>query len=190
MSGFRLFMYCLARAALKRGLRGLAGLVPMGDVALDIASDAWEKFRLQKQGADLLAEVEALAQATPEEARRAAAEVVAQTAVDQPPAVRQNLTAYLAQVPAGIRQSLRRLSDPTGRTIPANLTLRRAEDLARFLPDRLPRFKPGERPLLACGSGRRPRRLTERGRDLSPSPIGGSLGRPARGGRSPGGGRT
>ena len=68
-------------------------------------------------------------------------------AADQPPEVRQALTAYLTQVPAAIRRSLRRPSDPTGTTVPATLALSRPEDLMAFLPSRPPRFRPGDRPL-------------------------------------------
>src|SRR5262249_5907756 len=67
-------------------------------------------------------------------------------AAEQPPEVQQALTAYLEQLPAAIRQSLRRPADPSGMTVPATLALKRPEDLLPFLPSRLPRFKPGERP--------------------------------------------
>jgi serine/threonine protein kinase len=50
-------------------------------------------------------------------------------------------------VPAAVRRTLRRPSDPAGRTVPAGLPLRRAEDLIPLLPDRTPRFQPGDRPL-------------------------------------------
>ena len=57
------------------------------------------------------------------------------------------LGTYLTQVPAMVRKSLRRQSDPTGRSVSANLVPRKAEDLLTFLPPKLPRFKPGDRPL-------------------------------------------
>jgi serine/threonine protein kinase len=53
---------------------------------------------------------------------------------------------YLAQAPAMARRSLRRPSDPTGRTVPPGLAPRRAEDLLGILPPRLPHFKAGDRP--------------------------------------------
>ena len=46
-----------------------------------------------------------------------------------------------------MRQSLRRPADPSGKTVPAGLALRRPEDLLPLLPQGLPRFKPGDRPL-------------------------------------------
>src|SRR5205085_5949777 len=45
------------------------------------------------------------------------------------------------------RRSLRPPQDPTGRTVPAALTLHKATDLARFIPDRMPRFRPGDHPV-------------------------------------------
>ena len=42
---------------------------------------------------------------------------------------------------------MRRPSDPTGRTVLPSLSLRRPEDLLALLPQRLPRFKPGDQPL-------------------------------------------
>src|SRR5207248_10356321 len=49
-------------------------------------------------------------------------------------------------IPDTVRQSMRRPADPTGRTVPPGLAMRRPEDLLVALPSRLPRFKPGDRP--------------------------------------------
>ena len=49
--------------------------------------------------------------------------------------------AYLDQVPGHVQASLRRPEDPTGRTIPGGMTLRKAADLERLLPSRMPRFQ-------------------------------------------------
>ena len=80
------------------------------------------------------------------EAPLLAAEVVAEVAADQPEAVRQLVTGYLTMVPAAVRASLRRQSDPSGTTIPPDLVPRSADELIRLLPSRLPHFKPGDRP--------------------------------------------
>lgn len=50
-------------------------------------------------------------------------------------------------VPAAIQRSLRRPDDLSGRTVPSQLRIRGPADLQQFLPDRLPRFKIGDRPL-------------------------------------------
>jgi hypothetical protein len=65
----------------------------------------------------------------------------------QPRQVRRALTAYLDQVSAATRRSLRRPTDTTGTTVPQTLSPGRPEDLLQFLPARPPRLKPGDRPL-------------------------------------------
>jgi serine/threonine protein kinase len=142
---FRLvaFLHCLGKALCKKGLRALAGVVPLGDSLYDIAEATLEDLRRQREDEARAALAEAAA-ASPAEAARAADDVVRQVAADQPEQVRRTLREYLAQVPATVRQSLRRAADPSGRTVPDTLALRRAEDLLPFLPVRLPRFRCGE----------------------------------------------
>src|SRR5205823_751819 len=72
--------------------------------------------------------------------------VVKEIAADQPESVRQTVTNYLTLMPGAIHRSLRRPSDPSGKTVPPQLSLTKADDLIRLLPPRLPRFKPGDRP--------------------------------------------
>jgi hypothetical protein len=50
-------------------------------------------------------------------------------------------------VPGRVQRSLRRPEDPSGRTVPAGLALRRAENLKQLLLERMPRFQPGARPV-------------------------------------------
>jgi len=146
MPGFVHFLRCVGKAAVKHGLRALAGLVPMGGELYDMASDAWADYRGANKDAELRAELQALAQASLVEARQAAEQVTREVAAGQPPEVQVALTSYLSQVPAAVRQSLRRPADPTGTSIPATLALNKPEDLVPFLPARLPRFKPGDCP--------------------------------------------
>ncbi len=44
-------------------------------------------------------------------------------------------------------RSLRRPEDPSGRTVPVGLVLRRAQNLHKLLPERMPRFQPGAKPV-------------------------------------------
>src|SRR5262249_46972815 len=92
-------------------------------------------------------ERESLARDTPSSMRQKADEVAAQVAADQPAEVRQGVANYLAQVPAMLRRSMRRPSDPSGTTLPGNLTVRKGEDLVALLPPRPSRFNAGDRPL-------------------------------------------
>ncbi len=127
----------------------MCSLVPFGEVAFEVARDAFEDYRKDHTEGDLRADLERLAQASQAEVRQAAEAVAAKEAADQPGEVRQGLAAYLNQVPASIRQSLRRPSDPGGTTVSPALSLGKPEDLLQFLPAALPRFKPGDRPLAA-----------------------------------------
>jgi hypothetical protein len=148
MSGVLRLLRCVGKAVVKHGLRALTHLVPLGDVLYDVASDALAEYHQESRDAQLRADLEAVAQAPPAQVRRAAEQVVQEIAAGQAAEVQLNLVSYLRQVPPAVRQSLRRPSDPSGTTVPATLSFRRPADLLPFLPARLPRFKPGDRPLL------------------------------------------
>ena len=62
--------------------------------------------------------------------------------------VRNAFITYLSMVPAKIQRSLRRPEDPSGRTVPGNLQLKCPADLWKFLPDQMPQFNVGDRPLI------------------------------------------
>jgi serine/threonine protein kinase len=79
--------------------------------------------------------------------RRQVSELLDKVATGQPRQVREMMERYLESVPAKIQRTLRRPDDPTGLTVPSNLALRSAADLAKFLPDRFPRYKKGDCPL-------------------------------------------
>lgn len=145
MPGFVHFFRCVANAAVKHGGKAPCGLVPGGEAAYEIAKDSLDQYRKDNAEAQLRAELEQLAQAPQAEVRRAAEEVAAHA----PEEDRLRLGAYLDQLPAAVRQSLRRPSDPGGATVPAGLSLKKPEDLLPFLTAGLPRFEPGDRPLAA-----------------------------------------
>ena len=54
----------------------------------------------------------------------------------------QLVAAYLNQIPASLHRSLRRPTDITGKTVPPDLVLERADDLLQLLPQQLPRLTP------------------------------------------------
>lgn len=138
---------CLAKAVVKHGIKFLCHLAPGGGAVYDFAADVWEDYCRDAREDALRLELEALAQAPADQIDQQVEADVQAVAADQPPEVRQALNAYLTQVPAAIRRSLRRLSDPSGTTVPATVALSRPEDLMAFLPSRPPRFQPGDRPL-------------------------------------------
>jgi serine/threonine protein kinase len=146
MARLRLLFRCIGEAVCANGLKALAGLVPMGGVIYDVAEDACQRLREAQQEDQIHVLVEAAAAASPSEVKAEAEAVAQEVAGDQPEAVRHGLAAYLAGVPAAIRQSLRRPADPAGLSVPITFALKRAEDLLQFLPRRPPRFAPGDRP--------------------------------------------
>src|SRR5262245_51735263 len=126
---------------------GIAGDLVV-EVLPGVAQDVWGWWSKDRTTEQCRAEVEAVVQAGAEEVRQQAAEIVLEIIPDQPLEVRQAVETYLTQVPASIRRSLRRSSDPTGTTVPADLMPRKADDLLRLLPPKLSRFKPGGHPLV------------------------------------------
>ena len=140
----------VGKALVVRGGKFLLNAVSGGVLgeAVEVVQYAWEEWQKETGSEEARqASLQALAQAPIQEVRRHAAEVVQEVAADQPEAVRQNLVNYLTHIPATVRRSLRRASDPSGTTIPAGLVLRKADDLLALLPPRLPRFKEGDFPL-------------------------------------------
>src|SRR5262249_26142075 len=127
---------------LKTGANVLTGGVPVGDICGEI----WETYaRSGKNEAQVRAEVQQLAQGR--DTATQIEQTVRETAGDQPEDIQLALSLYLEQVPGTVRRSLRSSRDPTGRTLPAGLVLHNAADLAHFVPDRMPRFRPGDRPI-------------------------------------------
>jgi serine/threonine protein kinase len=139
------FFKFVARAALNAVGFGVAGDFAV-EVLPDIAQDVWKCWGKEHPEDELRAEVEALAQLPPDDAREQAKEAVEEVGAGQPVAVRAALTAYLTQLPAAIRRSQRSLADPRGRTVPATVRLRQPEHLLPLLPTQTPHFQPGARP--------------------------------------------
>ena len=137
--------------AIGKAALNYVGAGVLGDILVDalpeIANNAWDEWSKEKDAKERRAELEAVAQATGKQLAEAVEQVVREVAAGASPDVREALTGYLRQVPAEIRRTLRRPADPTGTTVPAGLVLRKGDDLLPFLPARVSRFKPGDRPL-------------------------------------------
>jgi len=91
--------------------------------------------------------VEAVAVLPAAELRAEVARIVREEAAALSPEQQARVAAYLGQVPAMVRRSLRRPSDPSGTTTASGTVFRKPDDLAPLLPAGLPRFKAGDRPL-------------------------------------------
>jgi hypothetical protein len=149
------FVRSLVKHTLEHGGNALGGgIVPIGSIASGIYQEWCESGEKAAKGraspavaqARLRAELEEIVQ----DARAYRARVdqlLGELGAGQPEAAREAARTYLNQVPGRVQRSLRRPEDPSGRTVPAGLTLRRAEDLKQLLPERMPRFQPGARPV-------------------------------------------
>ena len=141
------FFRCVGEAVAENGLGGLAGMVPGGAFAFDVARVALEKYRHHRRDEAIREEVQALARAGFEDARQAAVEVAREIAVERSasPGELDALELYLTAIPAAVQQSLRRADDPGGTIVPLSFALDEPDDVLRLLPPRPPRFRPGGR---------------------------------------------
>lgn len=135
---------CVAEAVAEKGVRGLADIVPGGGYVFDVAQRAWEKYRKRKDDAGRRAEIQELAAANFDEAKQAAIQAAMEVAMAEPVESRTILEQYLAGIPATVRQTLRRASDPSGTTVPAGFALSSPADLLKLLPQSPPKFRPGD----------------------------------------------
>jgi serine/threonine protein kinase len=149
------FVRCLVKHTLRCGGDALGGgIVPIGSIASAVYED-WcasaevsAKDQAPPAAAQVLvrAELEKILQDT--RAYRAQVDhLLGELGAGQSETARQSARTYLSQIPARVQRSLRRPEDPSGRTIPAGFVLRRAEDVQQLLPERMPRFRPGARPV-------------------------------------------
>src|SRR5262249_47962126 len=144
------WLSCVGRAIVKTS-RGVLNHVvpglPLGDFAVEFGNNVLDALNEQKHHGPPQAALEALAQAPQDQLfRLEVAKLVQRIAPGKPREEPAAVEAYLVQVPARVRQALRRPGDPTGTTSLPGLVVQKSEDLLPFLPTRLPRFRPGDRP--------------------------------------------
>jgi hypothetical protein len=120
------------KALLNAAGGGFAGDLVV-DVLPDVVRDVWGWWAQDRDEGQRRAEVEALAQAPPEEVRQAVLQVIKEIAADQPRPVQKELGTYLLRVPLAIRKQLRRPDDPTGTTVPPDRRLQKPDDLVPLL---------------------------------------------------------
>jgi hypothetical protein len=113
----------------------------------EIGDNAWREWSREKDKAGRRAEMEALVRASHKEILDEVRQAVHDVAGKASAQVRDKLAGYLSQVQALAIQTMRRPSDPTGRTLRPRLALENPADLLPFIPARKPRFSPGDRPL-------------------------------------------
>ena len=115
-------------------------LLPGGGALVEFAEVVWERWN-REVPADAARREELAGLAQMGEAEIAAAAQAAAAGLPDDASTR----LYLTQIPAMVRRTFRRPSDPTGRTADPALRLSRAADLLALLPPGFPRFRPGDR---------------------------------------------
>lgn len=146
MANALVFLRCVGKAAANAVGGGFAGDL-FFEALPEVAAAAWKWWAADRNPDERRADLAAVAQATPQEVCGVARQIVLEVAGDKPAATQQALEVYLSLVPGQVRKSLRRPADPTGTTVCWELAPNRGDDLMPMLPARLPRFKPGDRPL-------------------------------------------
>jgi serine/threonine protein kinase len=131
----------VAEAIVENGVSGLASMVPGGDFAVAVVKSAWLKMRERRKADEIRADIQAIAQTSFEEARKAANDAARYATGESTPPI--ELELYLAQIPAAVKQSLKRPEDPSGKTVPSGFSLRSPDEMAQLLPPRPPRFRCG-----------------------------------------------
>lgn len=122
------------------------GVGQISEVLVEVAGAVLNEWSGRHEANERQAELERLARATADEVRAQVAEIVAELAHDRTPGEQARLTGYLTQVPAMVRRTLRRPSDPSGSTILPQLMPQQADDLLALLPPAWPRFESGASP--------------------------------------------
>jgi serine/threonine protein kinase len=152
----RILLRCVGMAIADKGMRGLMGVIPFGECFYDIASCAYDRYTSECCVESRMEEIASAAGSSmdqiKDQAREVLAEIIQQTDSElrtklDDPLVQNNMLGYLEQIPGAIRASLKRPSDPSGKSLPKSFTLSSADDFLKILPTRPPRFKAGDMPV-------------------------------------------
>ncbi len=142
------YLKIVAKALGKVGVRGLFhGAVPGAGFVFELAEEIVRQYRehhRQQAVERMRADLEQVLQAQLQQVREAARQVVQEVLAHLSPEERRKIEQYLTQLPMYARQSLKRPEDPRGRTVPREVNLNNATEVAMILPPRLPRFEPGQ----------------------------------------------
>src|SRR4051794_14273756 len=140
-----------------KGLMHTAGFGGIWSVVEDLpelANNIWVEWSANTTAEDRRSEIEALSQAGEDgiEVGRVFEDDEVRRVLDEFPVeargqVREDVGAFLRQLPVTARQTFRRPEDPTGKTVPPALSPREARDLIPLLNVRKPHFLKGDRPI-------------------------------------------
>jgi formylglycine-generating enzyme required for sulfatase activity len=145
MPRLQALLECVGQALCEKGRKALQGQWSFADVMPDVSRAAFDYAHRKLPGADLRAALADCAAVDETEFERRIGELITElTTTHAVP--KAELADYLRALPVTVRQLLRRPSDPDGRTAPEKLTFYKPEEFAVFLPPRIPRFRPGDKP--------------------------------------------
>lgn len=137
-----LLLQCIGEAIVAKGMRGLMGFVPFGELVYDLAEETLARYRNACQDQNLAASVEVVIQAPPAEIKSACEVVTSALHGVAAPEILTQIKTYLRHIPPLARQLFRRPDDLTGKTVPGSANLNDPSQLMAMLPQRLPLFAP------------------------------------------------
>jgi formylglycine-generating enzyme required for sulfatase activity len=138
-------MECIGQALCEKGRKALQGQWPFADVLPDIARVAFEYAQRKLPGADFRAALADCGAVEADEYERRLGELISELGSSHS-VPKVELADYMRALPVTVRQMLRRPSDPDGGSVPDEFALLKPEEFAAFLPPRIPKFRPGDRP--------------------------------------------
>ncbi len=145
MPRLQALLECVGQSLCEKGRKALQGQWDFADVMLEVAKTAFDYTHRKLPGPDLRLALADCASVDPREYERRVGELIAELATTHS-VPKAELANYLRAFPPTVRAALRRPSDPNGTTTPEKLMLFKSEELAVYLPPRIPRFRPGDKP--------------------------------------------
>jgi formylglycine-generating enzyme required for sulfatase activity len=145
MPRLQALLECVGQALCEKGRKALQGQWPFADVLPDVARAACDYAHKKLPGADLRTAIGDCASVDGTEYERRIGELITELSTTHA-VPKAELAEYLRALPVTVRQVLRRPSDPEGKTVPEKFGLTKPEEFAVFLPPRIPRFHPGDKP--------------------------------------------
>jgi formylglycine-generating enzyme required for sulfatase activity len=145
MPRLQALLECVGQSLCEKGRKALQGQWAFADILPEVAKSAFDYAHRKLPGPDLRIALADCATVEPQEYERRVGELISELATTHA-VPKAELASYLRALPPSVRQVLRRPSDPQGMTAPDKLTLYKPEELAAFLPPRIPRFRPGDKP--------------------------------------------
>ncbi len=145
MPRLQALLECIGQALCEKGRKALQGQWGFADLLPDIARATFDNAHKKLPGADLRTAIADCAAVDANEYERRLGELITELATSHAVS-KVELADYLRALPATVRQNLRRPSDPDGRTLPEKFAISKPEEFVAYLPPRMPRFRPGDKP--------------------------------------------